>query len=218
VDNPPKDLRYRVPNGRSEVEIVVRNSVFIGTAGRAPDAEAAVSFVEGVRTAYPDADHHAWAYLVVDGPQAQIGFSDDGEPGGTAGRPMLSVLEGSGLREVVVVGTRYFGGTKLGTGGLVRAYSAVARQALAHLNTTERVLHLLASIDVSYALYGHLRYTFGQYDVRVLEERFGQNVTLHLAVPAPVAEEVTALVREFSNGGVCLSNCWTGRTYLEIAE
>lgn len=207
--------RYRVPAGSAEGELVVKNSVFIGSAGPAPDAAAAAAFVQRIRATYPDANHHAWAYRISGGPQGEIGSSDDGEPGGTAGRPMLAVLEGSGLLEVVVVGTRYFGGIKLGTGGLVRAYAAAARAALEHLPTRERVLHRVAAIDADYALYGQLRYVLPQHGVRILEEEFGALVRLMLAVPAAEAGAVADLLRELSNGGILLDERWEGQRYLD---
>jgi len=128
-------LSYRIPAGEGQSELVVKNSVFVGTVGHAPTVEGAEAFITTIKTRYPDANHHAWAFVIDGGPQGAFGSSDDGEPGGTAGRPMLAVLQGSGILQVVVVGTRYWGGIKLGTGGLVRAYSVVAREALKALLT-----------------------------------------------------------------------------------
>lgn len=216
---PPTTLRYRVPAGRAVgEELVVKNSVFIGTAGHAPDASSAMAFVAEVRDEYPDASHHAWAYRITAGPQALIGSSDDGEPGGTAGRPMLAVLEGSGLCEVVVVGTRYYGGVKLGTGGLVRAYGGAARAALANLRTVERLLHYLATITTDYALYGHLRYLLPQDGVRILDERFAEGVTLDLAVPADGAAALADRLRELSSGAIDVAGRWAGWRYLDVTE
>lgn len=205
--------RYRVPSGTAEAELVVKNSIFIGTAGPAPSAEAAQAFIDAVRAAYPDANHHAWAYRIEGGPQGEIGSSDDGEPGGTAGRPMLAILEGSGICEIVVVGTRYFGGIKLGTGGLVRAYGAAAREALKELPTEERVLHLLADLTVDYALYGNLRYLFPQQGVRIEEETFAERVTLRIAVPAEAFDEVSESLQELTNGEVRLPERVAGQRY-----
>ena len=205
--------RYRVPSDIAEAQLVIKKSTFIGTAGPAPDAAAAHAFIDGVRAAYPDANHHAWAYRIGGGPQGEIGSSDDGEPGGTAGRPMLAILEGSGLREVVVVGTRYFGGIKLGTGGLVRAYGAAAREALKGLATEERVLHLLAALTVDYDLYGNLRYLFPQHSVRIEGETFAERVTLRIAAPAERFAEVADLLRELTNGEVRLDERTDGQRY-----
>jgi len=110
-------VRYRIPFATSQSELVVRKSVFIGTLTHASNVQAAQDFVAQMQEQYANANHNAWAYKIGGFPQAIIGSSDDGEPGGTAGRPMLAVLEGSDLCEIAAVVTRYFGGIKLGTGG-----------------------------------------------------------------------------------------------------
>ncbi|MBN1151873.1 MAG: YigZ family protein, partial [Dehalococcoidia bacterium] len=135
--SPPTALRLAIPDGEASAEIVVKNSIFIGTVAHAQDAEQARAHVTRVTERYPAANHHAWAFVISGGPQAEIGSSDDGEPGGTAGRPMLAGLQGQGLVQAVAVGTRFFGGIKLGTGGLVRAYSDCVRQALQQLPLAE---------------------------------------------------------------------------------
>ncbi|MCX7792579.1 MAG: YigZ family protein, partial [Chloroflexaceae bacterium] len=114
--------RYPIPAGRARAELLVLNSRFVATAGPAPDVEAAKAFIAAIRQELPGASHHCYAFLAGHGASVIAGMSDDGEPAGTAGRPMLAVLRGSGLGDVVVVVTRYFGGALLGTGGLVRAY------------------------------------------------------------------------------------------------
>ncbi|HSR43143.1 MAG TPA: YigZ family protein, partial [Longimicrobiales bacterium] len=106
------------------VEEVVRRSRFVTTLARAPDAEAAAAFVQRIRDEMPDATHHCWAFVAgPPGNTRAMGMSDDGEPHGTAGRPMLTALLHGGVGEVVAVVARWFGGTKLGTGGLARAYA-----------------------------------------------------------------------------------------------
>jgi uncharacterized YigZ family protein len=206
-------LCYRIPAGEGQSETVIKNSFFIGSSGHVATVEEAHAFVARVRERYPDANHHAWAFCLYPGPQALIGFSDDGEPGGTAGRPMLAVLEGSGLREVVVVGTRYFGGTKLGTGGLVRAYSGAARAALEQLPTVACVLHTLARVTVDYSLYGTLEYTLPQHGVKIEEKEFAAQVTMLLAIPYQRVEEVARLLREWTNGQLILAAHRVGERY-----
>ena len=204
----PANLRHHVPVGTSRAEFEEKRSVFIGTMGPAQDVAAVQAFVAALRAEYPDATHHAWAYRLEAGPQGTIGSSDDGEPGGTAGRPMLAVLDGSGLAYVVVVGTRYFGGIKLGTGGLVRAYSAAARQALASLPTEERVWHRLAEVTVDYAAYGSLRHAVPQLGVQIRAERFADLVTLELAIPYDAIERCAGLLRDLTSGRLALEKCW----------
>lgn len=137
-------MRYPVPDlppgewTRSELE--VERSRFLTWVCRAPDVAAFETLLAEARRRHPDASHHCSAFIAgPPGEQAAIGFSDDGEPGGTAGRPMFQVLEGSGLGQVGCVVTRYFGGTKLGTGGLARAYAQAVAQALEALPRREVV-------------------------------------------------------------------------------
>ncbi|HHX66373.1 MAG TPA: YigZ family protein [Chloroflexi bacterium] len=210
----PRVERYRIPAGEVQSELEVKNSIFIGTIGHAPSVEAAQEFIAQIKETYADANHNAWAYRIGLEPQSPFGSSDDGEPGGTAGRPILAVLEGSGLCEVVAVVTRYFGGTKLGTGGLVRAYSGAAREALQSLPTVERVLHHVAEISTDYALYGNLRYLLPRHDVITEDERFTDKATLRIAVPYDRAEEVDTLLRELTNGDIVLSERWLEHRYI----
>lgn len=212
LESPP-DARYRIPVGEARSKLVVKNSTFLGTAGHAPDVEAARAFVQQVRATYPDASHHAWAFRITGGPQAVIGSSDDGEPGGSAGRPMLTVLAHSGLREIVVVGTRYFGGIKLGVGGLVRAYAGVAREAVAELPTAECILHRMARLTLDYPVYANLQYTLPRYKVRVEGQEFADRVTLVLAVPYERSDQVTSLLRDLTNGEIMLDGQWQGYRY-----
>ena len=204
----PRVLRYRVPAGRAQSKLVIKASVFIGNVGHGPSAEAALDFVKEVRAAYPDASHHAWAFKITGGPAGVMGSSDDGEPSGTAGRPMLAILEGNGIGEIVIVATRYFGGTKLGLGGLVRAYSGVAREACRLLPTEERVLHRLARIAVSYSVYGELRHLLSRHNVRIEEELFAEKVTLLLAIPYERSGQVADLLLGLTKGQVRLDGSW----------
>ena len=194
-------------------EAVVKESVFIGTLTHAPTERAARKFVEKTTEKYSDASHNAWAYRISEAPKI-FASSDDGEPGGTAGRPMLAVLEGSGLLEVVAVVTRYFGGTKLGTGGLVRAYSNAVREALKALPTEELVLHRLSRITMDYALYNDLRHLFPRYDVIIQDEVFAEDVTVEIAVPCDCVKELTNLLRDATAGRLFLQDTWIGETYL----
>lgn len=207
-EGPARVLRYRTPAGNGRAEFEVKRSRFIGTVGPVAGAAEAQAFVAAVRAEMPDASHHAWAYRLEPGPQGAIGSSDDGEPGGTAGRPMLAMLDGSGLAYVVVVGTRYYGGIKLGSGGLVRAYGLAARQALAAAPIEERIWHRQASVAVDYAVYGALRHALPPLGVRIQAERFAERVSLDLAVPYDMAERVAELLRDLTTGQVVLQACW----------
>ena len=178
--------RFPIPAGTHRVETVERRSRFIATAGHAPDADAARAVVERVRQEMPDATHHCWAFVAgPPGSTTRIGMSDDGEPHGTAGRPMLTALLHGGVGEIVVVCTRYFGGVKLGTGGLSRAYADATKQVLATLPTVERVERVVVTVRAGYPEVDALQRLFAEWDVVVDEEEYGTEVRYRLGVPAP---------------------------------
>ena len=145
-------MSYRVPAEWTRVEIKVSNSRFIATAERVDPPKAAQAFIRTIRDEMPDASHHVYAFRIGHGSSISEGMSDDGEPSGTSGPPAMAVVRGSGLGDVVVVITRYFGGTKLGTGGLVSAYGAAAKAVLAELPTEIRIDRTACRLDVPYAL------------------------------------------------------------------
>ncbi|MFN8422880.1 MAG: YigZ family protein [Anaerolineae bacterium] len=129
---------YPIPAARTTVTTTAGNSTFVAVLDRADSVEAARAFVAEQRRATPDATHHCYAFAVGFGASVTHGSSDDGEPSGTAGRLILAVVAGSGLGDVVVVVARWFGGTKLGTGGLVRAYTDAAKASAGRLPAREQ--------------------------------------------------------------------------------
>ena len=144
--------RYFVPAGTHRVADEIRRSRFITTLARAASVAEAQLFIQQVRDEFPDATHHCWAYVVgPPGTTAQIGMSDDGEPHGTAGRPMLNALLHADVGDVAAVVTRYYGGTNLGTGGLVRAYGGGVIRALETLPRIERIAFVAVSVALDYA-------------------------------------------------------------------
>ncbi|HSJ13721.1 MAG TPA: YigZ family protein [Longimicrobiales bacterium] len=195
------DAGYDVPAATTRVEDVVQRSRFIATLGAAADAEAARAFIDGVREEFPDATHNCWAYVAgPPGSTAVIGMSDAGEPHGTAGRPMLDVLLHSGVGEVVAVVTRYYGGTKLGKGGLVRAYGGAVQHALVELPRARRVRRSEFWIQAGYGDVDPLRRLIAEYQVEVLAETFGEHVQWHVAVPAHDARRFVAAVAAATAG------------------
>lgn len=195
------DAGYDVPAARVRVEDVIDRSRFVATVGPAPDTGAARAFIDAVRAEFPDATHNCWAYVAgPPGSTAQIGLSDAGEPHGTAGRPMLDVLLHSGVGDVVAVVTRYFGGTKLGKGGLVRAYGRAVQHALAELPLTRRVDRVELRIIAGYADVAALRRLLAEHDAEVLEEEFAEQVSWRAAVPSHRLHELRAAVAEATAG------------------
>lgn len=172
------------PECRFRREEEIRRSRFITSLGPAPDRESARRFIEAVRGEYPDATHHCWAYVAgAPGETAVVGQSDDGEPHGTAGRPMLAQLLRSGVGEVAAVVTRYFGGVKLGTGGLVRAYQGGVAQALQEAPVTEKVVPVVLDVVVDYARLNVIYRLAPEYQARIVSENFGQSARFRLEMP-----------------------------------
>lgn len=196
-------IRYSTPAGIVQVEDVIKRSRFVGTAGPAATVDEAQSFIADLRERYRDATHNAWAFAVGIGDRAVRGMSDDGEPSGTAGQPILARIDGSGLGDLVVVVTRYFGGVKLGSGGLVRAYGGVAGLAIKALDVVEKVRMQRIDLEsVHYSHYGPLRGLIDVYGGQVIEETFGDGVDLRLAIPLDRLVPFTNAVRDATSGAI----------------
>jgi uncharacterized YigZ family protein len=195
--------RYQVPASIVQVEQIIKHSRFIGTAGPAATVDEAQAFIAEVRSHHRDATHNAWAFVVGIGDTAARGMSDDGEPGGTAGQPILARINGSGLGDLVVVVTRYFGGVKLGTGGLVRAYGGVAGQAIKTLHVVEKVCMQPIDLEaVHYSHYGPLRGLIDAHGGRVIEEDFGESVDLRVEIPLDRLATFARAVADATAGAV----------------
>ena len=194
-------LRYAVPSRIYRVEELIQRSRFITTAAHAPDANAANAFVDSVRESFPDATHHCWAFVAgPPGSTAHIGMSDDGEPHGTAGRPMLTVLLHSGVGEVVTVCTRYFGGVKLGTGGLSRAYAGGVKLLLQTLPTELKIKRVHVSVRVAYPHVESLQRLLDDLEVVVEHEEYGEEVKYQIAVPAMTLETLREQLAQLTSG------------------
>ncbi|MGE0158291.1 MAG: YigZ family protein [Gemmatimonadales bacterium] len=199
--NPAGAARYLVPAGRHRVEDVVRRSRFVTTATRASTPAAAHAFVDGVRRELPDATHHCWAFVAgPPGSTAHVGMSDDGEPHGTAGRPMLAALLHADVGEIAVVCSRWFGGVKLGTGGLARAYVQGVTHVLGSLPTTELVERVVLSVTVAYPDVDGLRSLGERYGALVQEESYGASARYRLAVPADEAARFRRELADVTKG------------------
>ena len=180
-------------------EVVEKKSRFIAQVSPVKSEEEALQFIARIRKENRDARHNCYAY--VTGPDGSIEkFSDDGEPSKTAGMPMLDLLRKRGLKNVCVVVTRYFGGILLGTGGLVRAYTAACTAGLDACVTAERQQGVLATWTVDYGLYGKLQYLAEEEGLYPQGCDFGEAVTLRLLLPAEKADRIIRKVREMSAG------------------
>jgi uncharacterized YigZ family protein len=178
-----------------------RRSRFITSLGHAPARDAARLFIDAVRREFPDATHHCWAYAAgAPGDTAQAGQSDDGEPRGTAGRPMLAQLLHSGTGEVVAVATRYFGGVKLGTGGLTRAYRHGVEQALALLPVREKMTAVLLEVVVGYTHINRLYRLLPEYQAAIVREDFSLRARFRLRLPDDRLAAFLEALRDATDG------------------
>ena len=194
-------MPYPVPARTIRVEQEIKRSRFITTIGRVEDKAQALAFIEDVRTEFPDASHNCWAYVAgPPGNTPDIGMSDDGEPRGTAGRPMLNVLQLKDIGEISAVVTRYFGGTKLGAGGLVRAYSGSVQQGVDALPLTERVDYFEGRVLVPYAMENTIRHLLETMDLAVGEVTYNENVALHIKAAEPDKAPLEQAVRDQTLG------------------
>jgi uncharacterized YigZ family protein len=176
--------RYPVPATRHRIEQVIDRSRFLCTIERVRTTQDAQAFIKAMNAEFPDATHNCWAYVVgVPGSTDRIGMSDDGEPHGTAGRPMLTVLAHCGIGEIAAVVTRYYGGIKLGTGGLVKAYGGAVQEALATLATVERVETVTVTFAVGYGQIGAVQQLLPTVDAEVLEQQFETDAQFTVRLP-----------------------------------
>ncbi len=179
----------------------IKRSRFITTLAHADSRERALAFVESVRREFPDATHHCWAYAAgAPGDTARVGQSDDGEPHGTAGRPMLTQLLHSGVGEIAAVTARYFGGVKLGTGGLTRAYQNGVKEALTLLPVVEKKTLCRAWAEVDYAHVDRFYRLLPRFQARVSGEEFGGVALFTVEFPDDCLEPFNSALRETTDG------------------
>lgn len=196
---------YLIPAETVEFSEEIKKSRFITFIAHTEGIDVAKAYIQSIKEQFPDARHHCWAFVAgrPDDSQ-QLGFSDDGEPTGTAGKPILAPLLGSGMGEVTAVVVRYFGGIKLGTGGLVRAYGSGVQQALKLLPTKTKVPQLCFSVACEYSLVSLLEQVVEQYHGQVLSSEYTDKVTFILSLPAVHSGEVEVKLRDISRGSMQL--------------
>ncbi|CAG1014223.1 MAG: YigZ family protein [Anaerolineae bacterium] len=195
---------YHIPAGRVRVEHEVSRSRFIATLDWVETVEAARAFINERRVEMPDASHHVYAFKIGFGGSVTEGVSDDGEPTGTSGPPILAVLRGSNVGDVILVVTRYFGGTKLGTGGLVRAYGDAARAAIAAMRVRLKIPMRQVGLSVDYSYYERVKLIAAAHQAVIDDESFAGEVTLFMTLPESQVESFSAALRELSAGRIAL--------------
>jgi uncharacterized YigZ family protein len=172
---------YKIPAKLNRSEEIIKRSRFIASVAHADTEKEAKAFISNVKNEFPDAAHHCWAYAAgPPGDTARVGMSDDGEPHGTAGRPILTVILHSDIGEIVAVVTRYFGGTKLGKGGLVRAYSGSVKSALAGLTVTDKRDVLCLTVHFDYSNLTVVKQVIGAFHSEIIDENYGADVSFKI--------------------------------------
>ena len=194
--------RYPIPAAAARAEIEVKRSRFIATAVPAFTVEEARAFIARIKSEFSDATHNVPAFIIGHGTAVTAHCNDDGEPSGTAGRPVLAVLQGSGLGDIALVVTRYYGGTKLGTGGLVRAYSDAAKAVLDILPHAEKVPTHTVLLAIPYNYLERIRLLVEKGHGRILEEEFAADITITAQFPTDQFPAFQNDLRELSHGSL----------------
>ena len=200
---------YNIPRSSIFYQKTVKKSRFIVNIGHTPDVLSAKAFIDEVKIKYSDAAHNCWSFIAGPPTDTQVlGYSDNGEPNGTAGKPIFNVLLGSGIGEITAVVTRYYGGIKLGTGGLARAYSGVVKEALIDLELSEKI-QVLSLIGISeYSEQNAIENVLDGYNVLNLEKQFSDTVSWTVLMD----------IREASRAIIEITNKTSGNVLFKISE
>lgn len=203
------DVSYNIPDLRPgevfRVEQTIKRSRFIASVGHTPGVEEAKAFIEQIKAEFEDARHNCWAYCAgAAGSTDRIGASDDGEPHGTAGRPMLTAVTHSGIGEVTVVVTRYFGGILLGTGGLVKAYQSSVKMALEAVPTRIRTKTKRIKFSVEHRFVNQVLLKIETANGRILEKNFDMDADFDVEIPEDLAETFAKELEELTRGALLI--------------
>jgi uncharacterized YigZ family protein len=199
-----KRLEYRTLKGVGTAQLIIKKSVFIGYAAPAETEEEAREFIDKIKTHHSDATHNVSAYLINDGKNFAVRYDDDGEPKGSSGKPVLKVIQNKGLSNVAVVVTRYFGGIKLGYGGLVKAYSDMASLAIENAEIVD--VHETERFEVifSYSLFHTVRSTIEENEGKVVGEEYSELVKFTVETRKGETEPLMELLTEKTRGRIRL--------------
>ena len=193
---------YKTVEHDAETLLVEKKSKFFANVKPVDNEPDAIEFLNSIRSKYPDARHHVYAYVIDE--NNIFRYSDDGEPSGTAGMPVLDTIRKAGIVDAVVVVTRYFGGTLLGTGGLVRAYSGAAKQGLEAANTIIRQLCDIVAVTVDYSLVGKIQYMLSSGGYMLEDTVYGNEVTFMVCSPLDMTDRLINEIIDLTNArAVC---------------
>ncbi|OED36777.1 hypothetical protein AB833_25530 [Chromatiales bacterium (ex Bugula neritina AB1)] len=195
-------MDYPIPATPAQFELTIKKSRFVAIAGYASTQDQMHDFINSAASDYPDAGHICHACII--GPPQRSAFycNDDGEPSGTAGRPILNVLQHSGIGDIVTVVVRYFGGVKLGAGGLVRAYSSAAAGAVAELDTQKFVATVELVVHAGYAMENTIRHQLSQLKIDDLQVNYADDMSLSCTVRADEVEALTETLENVTRGAI----------------
>ena len=197
-------------------EYAVQRSRFIADTAAVRDEETAQAFLQEIKKKYYDARHHCYGWILEGGRRKKSG--DDGEPSGTAGAPILAALERQGITDGLIVVTRYFGGIKLGTGGLTRAYAHAAAQGLAASTLAELQTLRRVAVTVAYPLFSPLENWLQKNEIRVADKSYAENVTLTLYLTPDATETVKKAVADLTAGQACLKDQGEIETLVPLSQ
>ncbi|MCG7344309.1 YigZ family protein [Sporosarcina sp. ACRSL] len=204
---------YKTVKLFGESEIVIQKSRFLTYVKRVETEEEAISFIQDIKKMHHTATHNCSAYIIGEHDQIQKA-NDDGEPSGTAGVPMLEVLKKQGLKDTAVVVTRYFGGIKLGGGGLIRAYGRATTEGIAATGVVERKLHQLMKVTIDYTWLGKVENEARQSPYPLVEILYEEDVSIIMNVPIAETEAFVSWMTELTNGQAEISEVST--SFLEF--
>ena len=209
------DKRIVIMKGGA-AEYAVQRSRFIADTAAVKDEETAQAFLQEIKKKYYDARHHCYGWILEGGRRKKSG--DDGEPSGTAGAPILAALERQGITDGLIVVTRYFGGIKLGTGGLTRAYAHAAAQGLAASTLAELQTLRRVAVTVAYPLFSPLENWLQKNEIRVADKSYAENVTLTLYLTPDATETVKKAVADLTAGQACLKDQGEIETLVPLSQ
>ena len=196
---------YKIPAKQYRTEEIIKRSRFIATLAHAPSAAAARASIATIKREFPDATHNCWAYVAgPPGDGSRVGMSDDGEPHGTAGKPMLTVLLHADIGEIVAVASRYFGGTKLGTGGLVRAYTGIVKNALAGLAIKEKRDVITLSAIFDYTRVAPIKQMIESFNSQIIAVKYEADVSFKIEVPKNNQNDFIRAITNLTGGEIVI--------------
>jgi len=193
---------YYTIQATATAEIKVKGSRFIGTVSPAQTEAEAENFIRQLQKTYHDATHNCYAYSVLQNNQTKFRHNDAGEPTGTAGPPILNVIQGKNLLNIVIVVTRYFGGTKLGKGGLIRAYSECTKQVIDQADILRKIIRTKITVQFAYALIGNVMHLVSQLDGRTVTTNYYKDVELTIEIPRSRVDMFRTKIIDLTSGNV----------------